>query len=552
MAKTKPILPELKWDHDVRGSSRLNAWTQLPLYMRAKEVMVASINLMNTIQHIPIIIAGMYLALGLGSNALAELKLPNGGDRRPNLSADPFERAREAVRKLPTVPAKSAPAKTPVAEDPPPETKKATRRAPEPAPEPPARVVKEDPTPPPADKGGGEDAAFTQSFTLTLDGFTKTAGGVLPAEVDDPLTKTVDETIPLNSNAFVGLLDYVAQVNTSAAGLWENGSIVGHVSAMFGTNPSDTVGDLHGVSSIAAGFTAIKIMEAYYQHTFPLSGTVVTAGVFDVNTDFVVSEYSNLFVNGAFGFDNVLSQSAGPSNFPNTALGVEMKTDVSINAYVQAALFDGAPESEGKKFIDFKTDRDGGVFSILETGWHEGEAFTPGYYKIAVGGWYLKQPMTAFGSEEKDAPVFPGTGGMYLLAETSIGETLGLFFRAGRADADFNKYSQFYAAGINYKGLIPGREEDLLGVGFVQTRLSNTWLNAKDDPNGDAPDQTNGIDMDGNARVFPAETTYEVTYSSQIFPWLTVQPTFQYVLQPSMDIAKGNAAVFGIRLQATY
>jgi len=504
----------------------------------------------------------MYLALGLGSSALAELKLPNGGDRRPNLSADPFERAREAVRKLPTTSPKSAPARAPVAEDPPPEPKKATRRAPEPAPEPPPQEAEVAPAP--ADAGGGEDEAFTQSFTLTLDGFTKTAGGVIEPPEDDPSSPDVDEsTTPLPANtAIVGLFDYVAQVNTSAAGLWENGSFVGHISAMFGTNPSDTVGDLHGVSSIAAGFTAVKVIEAFYQHTFPLSGTVVTAGIFDVNTDFVVAEYANLFVNGAFGFDNTIGANAGPSNFPNTALGLEMKTDISINAYVQAALFDGAPESEGKGFGDFTPDKDDGVFSILEVGWHEGEAFTPGYYKVAVGGWYLKkEPVAGFripgmdgmeATEGMEPEIRSGTGGMYLLAETSIGETLGLFFRAGRADADFNQYGQFYAAGINYKGLIPGREEDLLGVGFVQTRLSGAWL-VFPNPTEESPGQTNGFDPVEEAVLqYPAETTYEVTYSSQVLPWLMVQPTFQYVLQPNMDPAIGNAAVFGIRLQATY
>ena len=35
------------------------------------------------------------------TNAQAELTLPSGADRRPNLSLDPFERAREAMRKLP-------------------------------------------------------------------------------------------------------------------------------------------------------------------------------------------------------------------------------------------------------------------------------------------------------------------------------------------------------------------------------------------------------------------------------------------------------------------
>lgn len=531
---------------------------------------------MRTQQNISLLAAAILLSLGCGETAFAELKLPNGSERRPNLSADPFERAREAVKKLPSsTPKASAPRETPAVEP-----KKPTRRAPEPVPEPAAEepaadAAAEDAAP--EDAPPEEEQPFTQEFTLTIDGFTKTAGGV-PVAVDDPNTDE-DETpteAPPAASTFTGLIDYVAQVNTGAAGFWEDGLFVGHVIASFGGNPSDSVGDLHGISSNAIGFSTLKITEAFYQHTFPLSSTVITAGIFDVNTDFVTAEYAGMFVNGAFGFDNTIANGAGPSNFPNTGLGVQIKTDLSMNAYVQTALFDGVPvapatdempDGQPEKFIDLTLQRDEGVFSIVEAGWHDGEAFTDGYIKVAVGGWYLKQPMRRFGDHDGD--LRPGTGGMYMLAEASIGEALGVFFRYGRADADFNQYSQFYAAGLNYKGLVPGREEDLLGVGFVQTRLSQAWLDAPAPPEEDAEAGTGsgnmtmaegdeemalgrGFDAEGNPIYFAAETAIEVTYSSQVLDWLMVQPSIQYVLQPSMDILNGNALVVGVRLQATY
>lgn len=500
---------------------------------------------------------GLLLITGGNSSAYAELKLPNSTERRPNLSADPFERAREAVKKLPSASSKApAAAPAPTAREPTPApaaNKRAAPRLPEPqavAPEP-APATEEAAAP-------EEEVAFSQSFTLTLDGFLKQSGGVPAPEPDDKTPQPPSSTV-------VGLVEYIAEVNTGVAGFWEDGHFVFHASLLFGKNPSDSVGDLHGVSSTAAGFSALKIVEAFYQHTFPLSSTVITAGIFDVNSDFVVAEYANLFTNGGFGFDNVLGIAAGPSSAPNTGLGLEIKTDLSPNLYVQLAAFDGTPvappleeggEGQQEKFFDITLQRDEGVFSIIEGGWHDGEAFTPGYMKVAIGAWYLKQPMNRFGDEFGETR--SGTGGMYLLAEASIGEALGVFFRYGRADASFNQYSQFYAAGMNYKGLVPGREEDILGIGFVQTRLSTEWLNAKV-PTEAMPDITpmdgefgRGFNEDGTPAFYSAETAIEATYSSQVFDWLMVQPTVQFVLQPSMELLNGNALVLGLRLQATY
>ena len=514
----------------------------------------------------------LLLLTGCSSNAFAELKLPNSTERRPNLSADPFERAREAIKRLPSSSSK-APAPAPAAREPAPvANKRPAARLPDPEP------VASEPAPDDTaaeEAAPEEEVAFSQSFTLTLDGFTKQSGGVLPPEDDPETDEDESKAPPPPSSTVVGLIDYVAEVNTGVAGFWEDGHFVFHASAMFGGNPSDGIGDLHGVSSIATGFTSLKVIEALYQHTFPLSSTVVTVGIFDVNTDFVVAEYANLFVNGAFGFDNTLGATAGPANFPNTGFGIQIKTDLSTNAYVQIAAFDGSPvappledmsadpdpdakppPSRPEKFIDLTLQRDEGVFSIIEGGWHDGEAFTPGYMKVAIGAWYLKQPMNRFGDEFGETR--SGTGGMYLLAEASIGEALGVFFRYGRADASFNQYSQFYAAGMNYKGLVPGREEDVLGLGFVQTRLSSEWLNAMV-PTKEMPDIMpmdgelgRGFDENGEPIFYSAETAIEATYSSQVLDWLVVQPTVQFVLQPSMEINNGNALVLGVRLQATY
>ena len=128
----------------------------------------------------------------------------------------------------------------------------------------------------------------------------------------------------------------------------------------------------------------------------------------------------------------------------------------------------------------------------------------------------------------------PGTGGIYVFGEMSVNEQLGIFFKHGRGRAEYSQYTQFYAAGLNYMGLISGREEDILGFGVVHSRHSAAFLEAHE------------------GEFYAAETSYEITYHTEIMNWLSVQPTFQFIQQPGMEVEIPNATVVGLRLSAAY
>ncbi|MBM3226197.1 MAG: carbohydrate porin [Candidatus Tectomicrobia bacterium] len=48
-----------------------------------------------------------------------------------------------------------------------------------------------------------------------------------------------------------------------------------------------------------------------------------------------------------------------------------------------------------------------------------------------------------------------------------------------------------------------------------------------------------------------AETTLEWSYRAAIFPWLRVQPDFQYVINPGTHAALRNALAFTLRVKLT-
>lgn len=101
--------------------------------------------------------------------------------------------------------------------------------------------------------------------------------------------------------------------------------------------------------------------------------------------------------------------------------------------------------------------------------------------------------------------------------------------RYGWADGEVNRFDNFWAAAIQYEGIVPDRNKDVLAFGVAQ-----------------------GILADEYRRVHPRadrETVYELYYLIYLGPWLQVTPTFQYIHQAGGDEDDNDAAVFGLRVR---
>jgi len=454
------------------------------------------------------------------SSAYAELKLPSGADRRPNLSVDPFERAREAMRKLPS----SEP------EEEIPEIEATPEQAQ------PAGTFEEQehglaPTIVSTENGASGDA-FSYELAITVDALSINAGGITNA-VDN------DDEEPTKTGV-LGVVDLVGEYDTGAAGLWDDGLFFVYAAMIFGKGPS--VGDLHGTSGIdgGEGSSAFRIVEAWYEHSFPYSHSSALIGLHDFNGEFYVSEFASLFLNAGFGMGQVIAENGGPSGYPIPTLGARIKAEVTEKIYFQTALYTAAPSDDAyNKVFEAKLPSNDEVFLATEFGMINKEPGESGYYKAGIGLWYLRADQQGFEDLNgttvyTEAEAKPGNTGVYVLAEMSIGEKLGIFFKHGRGKKEFNQFSQFYAAGLNYTGLIPGREEDVLGLGLVHTRQSSAYLDATDNS------------------TFVAETAFEITYTTNLTDWLSVQPDFQYIQQPSMSTEIGNTMVMGVRVSAAF
>ena len=109
---------------------------------------------------------------------------------------------------------------------------------------------------------------------------------------------------------------------------------------------------------------------------------------------------------------------------------------------------------------------------------------------------------------------------------------LSVFFMGGGAPQNRNTVQRHIAAGLNYTGLIPGRDADQAGVAFTSAYLSNKSRAASGKERG--------------------ETTLEGTYRVQVNDNIAIQPDIQYVINPSGDRAIKNASVFTLRTEINF
>jgi porin len=110
---------------------------------------------------------------------------------------------------------------------------------------------------------------------------------------------------------------------------------------------------------------------------------------------------------------------------------------------------------------------------------------------------------------------------------------LGLFARFGRADPDTNRIEWFWSFGLQYRGLLPGRDFDVLGAAVYEAIGSGRY---RDEVNPD----------------FERETGLEIYYQVALLPWLAVTPDFQYIIDPGAAGDSRNAVVAVLRLRMTF
>jgi len=101
---------------------------------------------------------------------------------------------------------------------------------------------------------------------------------------------------------------------------------------------------------------------------------------------------------------------------------------------------------------------------------------------------------------------------------------LGLFLQYGWSPPDRNSITSYFGTGVTYRGLVPRRDLDLLGLGLASAGFSEADTTRED--------------------------VVELFYRAQVNDWATIQPDLIYIASPS---GTGNDAfLVGLRTEIVF
>jgi len=303
------------------------------------------------------------------------------------------------------------------------------------------------------------------------------------------------------------------------------------------------VGSLFGANSDAYGFRSMDLTEFWYEQQF-LDGRVrVRLGKLDLTGGFECRGCAVAFDGNAYANDETAQFLNGAlvNNptipFPDNGLGVVLYVQPTERWYVCAGVADAQASATETGFRTAFHGEDYSV-SLYETGYvadlPSAHGPMPGAYRL--GMWYHPQPKDRFDGrrpERDDVGLYVSCDQM-LLKETkdpADAQGLGAFLRFGLADQRLNAVRLFWSAGCQYRGPVPGRDDDVAAIGMARGRVTSE-------------------SEAGFTRSH--ETVLEAYYAVQVLPWLAVSPHVQCIWHPGAMRGPLEDVILGVRVQAAF
>ncbi len=315
-------------------------------------------------------------------------------------------------------------------------------------------------------------------------------------------------------------------------GVRNGGQFFIHAINVHGDTPTDRlIGDFQPISRNEAAPRS-GLFELWYKQYF--GNTTLIVGQHDMNSSFGTSDIAGNSVHSAFGVFPSVAPNLGSafSIYPRTMPGIYLrynKTNFSVNA----ALYSGAshPFSSDKHNLKWNL-KDSGFF-ISEVQYHPSHnKLKSSMYKLGLFKHTGRFPNVETGNAQTVKPGF----GLYLIMDqpvfyenSSSKEGLAIFAEATYFPGKQNLAENFVALGFEYQGLMPGREQDKLFFGFLQTSLSNAVLTR--------------TRLDEKHR-----SIIEINYLIEVGGGLSIKPDLQYIINPGANSGIDNALLSIIKM----
>lgn len=386
-----------------------------------------------------------------------------------------------------------------------------------------------------ADKG----ITFNSSYVLNILG--NPVGGMKTGQNEYTHSWGTDYNVDLEKAAGIKGL----QFHTSF--LWRAGGNLSH----------KYIGNTFTASNIY-GSQEFKLYSLYLEETMFDGNFALKVGRIGAGDDFASSPIYWLYVNNAIDGNPISLPINLPfSTYPNATWGARAKLKLPHDFFTMAGVYNGDPrvgrdEAHGCDF-SFRLKR--GVFLVGEagykTGQEKGHKNLPACYKI--GGFY---DSGTFRQLYRDA-----NGGSAVVTGNPFAKTIGnygfyahadqMVYRENENDDEgltpwaavtwapdgLNQFPFFTDGGLVYRGLIPGRDDDITALGAAYGMWSHELA-------------LSAADAGAYKKVY--ELMFEATYRLQITEWVFVQPDIQYILHPGGTGYIKDALVIGTQVGVTF
>jgi len=358
---------------------------------------------------------------------------------------------------------------------------------------------------------GGVDVALsvTEVFQQTLDG----GAAALTNDDHGRHSGSYDLEFGFDLERILGLSGATFYVHTE--GSWPRSDLDG-----------EFLGTAFGANGDAGGNRDLDVTEVWFEQAFADETLRVRLGKLDIGGGFEcrgcpVSFDGSLFANDETAqFLNAALVNNPTVPMPDAGLGAVIHWNPCDVWYASVGVADAL--ADGRE-TGFSTAFGGPSeqFWVAETGvtpqFNSANGPLQGAYR--VGMWH---------DTTTDKEGYYVTCDQVLYKENADEEDsqgLGVFARYGDAQEKTYDMGSFWSAGLQYQGLLEGRDDDVLAVGYAVGDFS----------------QAMGFTQD--------ESVVEAYYNIVLAPWISITPSIQHVTNPGGVATSHDVTIAGIRAQ---
>lgn len=361
-----------------------------------------------------------------------------------------------------------------------------------------------------AERGISIDPVFTADFASNFRGGNDTSG-----------------------SAFLHIFNLYVTVETEPLVGLRGGTFYADLLTQDGQSPSDEAGDYQLVNDLDYGGRT-QVAEVWYEQQLIEDVLKVRVGKIDANTQFAYAENSFDFSNQGLNYGFPMSQFNFMPTAPDPSFGATAFLWSEQTLYAGVGVFDGALQegvptgSRGPKtFYDDPSD----LYLVGEVGTNFGAL----PWRVAVGAFHHTGTFDDFGGGTQN-----GNTGFYALLDAKLWKEnpdddedeqgLGAFFVYDTADSDVTEVDQHFAGGLACTGALPGRDNDVFGIGASYVHFSG-----------------------GAGFLDTGELAVEAFYKLAITDFLSVKADLQYIKDPGGGGADVDDALVGlVRVQVAF